>query len=214
MNIFQVLHHKIRQCVNGIIVINCLLVSAVGTAGEITDSSVIEILEGSPLFELPEWSESFELAEIRNSSLLDFLKEKIIPYFDRAGSKGENRLYLEFNGNHDDNGEEVIIIAKSNCETCSATEFRFNNPEEYNKTYVTIISEVVVFLVDLNNRYEPTQLIKPLGESYRPNPKYWRAPMSIHDEEGIWLVHATDNGIVLKWFAKGEGEVFREWRND
>ena len=67
--------------------INCLLVSAVGTAGEITDSSVIEILEDSHLSELPQWSESFELAEIRNSSLHDFLKEKIIPYFDRAGGK-------------------------------------------------------------------------------------------------------------------------------
>ena len=38
--------------------------------------------------------------------------------------------------------------------------------------------------------------------------------MSMHDEGGIWLVHATDNGVVLEWFAKGEGEVFREWRND
>jgi len=38
--------------------------------------------------------------------------------------------------------------------------------------------------------------------------------MSIHDEEGIWLLRATEKDIVLEWFVKGEGEVFREWKNN
>ena len=110
---------------------------------------VLDVREDYPsLSELPEWSKDFEEAEINNRALRNYLKEKIIPYFENTEGKGEDRLFVTFTGEKDVNGEKVNITAMSKCGTCSGMEQSFNDPDENNKTYVTVVSGVVVFLVN------------------------------------------------------------------
>ena len=164
------------------------------------------------LFELPEWGKDFEVAEINNRALRDYLEEKIIPYFKNIEVKGENRLFVTFTGEKDTNGEKVRIIAVDNCRTYSGIERTLNNPDENNKTYVTVISGVVVFLINKNTNRAVSQLITPMGKRYVPNPEYWTPLIIIKEEAGYWQVHVTDDNIKLDWFQGGESDVFSKWK--
>ena len=171
---------------------------------------VLDVREDAPsLSELPEWSKDFEEAEINNRTLRNYLKEKIIPYFENTEGKGEDRLFVTFTGEKDVNGEKVNITAMSKCGTCSGMEQSFNDPDENNKTYVTVVSGVVVFLV---NESEVSQLITPLGKRYIPNPEYWIPLVIVCDPVGEWQLHVTDGNIKLDWFRRGEGDVFSKWK--
>ncbi len=175
------------------------------------DDFVLDIREGIT-GELPEWSKDFEEAEINNRALRDYLEEKIIPYFENVEGKGEDRLFVTFTGEKDANGEKVRIIAMDKCLTCSGVEQSLNNPDENNKTYATVISGVVVFLINENTNRAVSQLITPTGKRYIPNPEYWIPKIVIHDEAGFWQLHVTDDNIKLDWFQGGESDVFSKWK--
>lgn len=210
MNIYQVIRNRIL-----ILCFSLSIVSLWANAEEETVTTGIEIIENSPSLEVPKWSDEFEEADIVNNALFDFLKEHIVPYFKKNTQerKGEDRLHLWLMGKTDESkeSEEVMITAHSKCSWLTPTERRFNNPNEYNTTYVTVISGTVVFIIDYTNDRK-SSLIRPNGRRYKPNRDYWKPSSGIFDEEALWWINVSDDRLILDEFKEGQGNVFDGWK--
>lgn len=190
-----------------------VLLSAGGAVMAKADDGLI-IIENKPT-DPPAWSEAFEEADINNTALVEFLTQKIIPYFKRAGNKGEHRIYIYFRDLEDNEicGEYVKIVAEKNCEYCNYLDYELNNPKEHNTTYVTLIDNIVIFLIDETKELS-SKFIKPSGNRYKTNPVYWKKYLCISESDGEWELIATKDQIHRIWFYPGEGGLFSKWKEE
>lgn len=190
-----------------------VLLSAGGAVMAKADDGLI-IIENKPT-DPPAWSEEFEEGEINNTALAEFLNQKIIPYFKRAGNKGEHRIYIYFRDLEDNEicGEYVKIVAEKNREYCNYPDYKLNNPKEHNITYVKRIDNIFIFLIDETKELS-SKFIKPSGNRYKTNPEYWKVYFSVCEPEGGWELIATKDQIHRIWFYPAVGGLFSKWKED
>lgn len=198
-----------------------LFTGAIATAK--ADEGSITIIETWPTDTLA-LSEEFEEGEINNTDLVEFLTQKIIPYFKRAGNKGEHRIYIYFRDIEEGDieegeicGEYVTIIAETNCEYCYYKDCLLNDPKEHNTTYVSRIDNVIILLVDETQDLS-SMFIKPLGKKHKMNSLYWKKNPSIRgpivrEPAAWWELIATKDQIHRVWFYP-VADLFWKWKED